>query len=206
MAELYRHLRVNGDPGDQVSRLGVYTGLYHLLVREPRNAGFTETFIWLFDAIPKYFHLYRLAGAAVLRDPSIEDKPRYISPRVCDIEVVDSALYYKGEKISRSVETLKPIPGILGDLSFVKEAVPFMDGIINIHEVENAIRIDPLGVSPVRHEGMSDEDMNILAIAQTIFAYRLFEQTHGNDPSLVSIYNSRRGFIAPVWNFNGVGK
>jgi hypothetical protein len=206
MAELYRHLRVNGDPGDQVSRLGIYTGLYHLLVREPRNLGTTETFIWLFDAIPKYFHLYRLAGAAVLRDPSIEEKSRYLSPRVCDIIVDNGTLVYKDEMISRPVKVLKPIPGILGDLSFIKEDVPFLDGVINIHKIEDAIRKDPLGVSPIRYEGMTDEDMEILAFAQTVFAYRLYAQSHDSNPSLVSTYNSRREFVAPVWNFNGVGK
>jgi hypothetical protein len=208
MAELYRHLRVNGDPGDQVSRLGVYTGLYHLLVREPRNRGIEETSVWLFDAIPKYFHLYRLAGAAVLRDPSIENVPRYISPRVCDIEksAEGDILLYKSEVVSRPVETLKPIPGILSDLSFVREPVPFLDGVIDIHRVENAIRVDPLGVSSIRYEGMSDEDMDILAIAQTVFANRLYEQNHGSDQALVSVYSSRREFVAPVWDFNGVGK
>ena len=185
MAELYRHLRVNGDPGDQISRLGVYTGLYHLLVREPRNRGKEETSIWVFDAIPKYFHLYRLAGAAVLRDPTIETQPRHISPTITDIKLGDGgrSLLYKDEVISRGVETFKPIPGILGDLGSVKEEVPFLDGIIDISKMEQAVREDPLGLTALKYEGMTDQDMEILRIAVSIFGKRHYAGTYSGTRS-----------------------
>ena len=208
MAELYRHLRVNGDPGEHISRLGIYTGLYHLIVREPRNRGKEETSIWLFDAIPKYFHLYRLAGAAVLRDQTIEDKPRHISPDIGDIEKAKNGeeLFYQGELISRGVDTLKPIPGILGDTSFVRETVPFMDGVIDIQKVESAIAHDPDKLVKIKYQGISEENISILSIAQTVFAKRLFDETFSNDPIALECANKKREFIAPHWDFNGLGR
>lgn len=207
LAELYRHLRVNGDPNDQISRLGIYVGLYHLLVREPRNRGKEETSIWVFDAIPKYFHLYRLAGAAVLRDPTIEDRPRHISPTITDIKLDDGGknLLYKDEVISRGVETFKPIPGILGDLGFVKEDVPFLDGVIDIGKMEQAVREDPLGLTALKYEGMTEEDMEILRVAISIFGKRHYASTYSGDEKLLKTIESKRTFFAPTWDFNGVG-
>ena len=207
MAELYRHLRVNGDSGEQISRLGIYVGLYHLLVREPRNRGKEETSIWLFDAIPKYFHLYRLAGAAVLRDPTIEDHPRHISPNVDEIQKTktEDKLLYKNEIISRDVETLKPLPGILGDLSFVKEPVPFMDGVIDISKMEQAVREDPIGLSALKYTGMTDQDMEILQIAVSIFGKRHYVGEYKGDKKLLTAIEGRREFFSPVWDYNEVG-
>ena len=197
MAELYRHFRVNGDPNDQISRLGIYVGLYHLLVREPRNRGKEETSIWVFDAIPKYFHLYRLAGAAVLRDPTIEAQPRHISPTISDIKLGDGGkcLLYKDELISRSVETFKPIPGILGDLGSVKEEVPFLDGVIDIGKMEQAVKEDPLGLTTLKYEGMTNQDMEILRIAVSIFGKRHYSGTYSGDKKLLTTIGSKRTLL-----------
>ncbi len=209
MAELYRHVRINGSPSDHVARLGLYVGAYHLLVREARNKKEEETFIWLFDAIVDYFHLYRLAGAAVLRDLTIEDNPRYISPRKFDVKEVENAdgrkLLYNGEVISRDVTVPHPINDVLGNLAFENKLVPFLDGVINIHKVENAIRSSPLDLSEIRYQGMSDEDMDILGIALTVFAKRLFEQEHGDNQEIAAIAKNKRELITNMWDFNGVG-
>ncbi len=210
MAELYRHLRVNGDPGEQISRLGIYVGLYHLLILDRRIRGLEETSIWIFDAIPKYFHLYRLAGAAVLRSQVIEDSPRYISPNVVDIkEGDDKHLLYKGEVISRNVETLKPNPGILGDVSFTRENVPFLDGVIDVtsglkNGLERNIIENPIELPGLHYDGMSGDNVNVLSVVLSTLMWR-FHEKFDKEPELTKV-RANKDFVAPIWNFNGVGK
>ncbi len=209
MAELYRHVRVNGSPKDQISRLGLYVGAYHLCVLEARKRSAEETSIWVFDAIPEFFSLYRVAGAAVLRDLTIEDMPRHISPGVADIkEAVNGDcinLVYKGEVISRNVTVPHPLPGLLGGMNFEMKEVPFLDGVIDIHKVENAIGKNPLTLSEIRYQGMSDEDVDMMGMALTICAKRAFEKIHGSNPDIISTINFKRNFITPLWDFNDIG-
>jgi hypothetical protein len=77
MGELYRHFRVVSQGNDIAPRIGLYTGCYHLLVREAIKKRITPTWIWVFDAIPSYFELYRWVGLAALRDMTVEDVPRW---------------------------------------------------------------------------------------------------------------------------------
>lgn len=111
MAELYRHYK-RSLKSDFTPRLGVYTGCFHLLAREAIKKGIQPTWFWVFDAIPQYFYLYKLAGAAVLRELTIVQNPRLISPGKRDLSIreVDGVklIFYRGKIISRHVRT--PIP------------------------------------------------------------------------------------------------
>jgi len=206
MCELYRHIRINGAANDPVSRLGTYVGAYHVCVRDPRNTGGTQTPVWLFDAVPRLFDKYRWAGAARLRDWTVADHPRSVSPASKDIitTVTDDGkvLMYNGEVISRDV--IVPIPQ--GDGTLKKEVVPFLDGVIDIHMVEKAIENDPKGLSDLRYEGISDVDISFLSVSQTIFAKRLFDQKFAGNDDILSFAKDNREILAPIWNFNGVGK
>jgi hypothetical protein len=208
MVELYRHFRTVSDPGDLTSRIGAYVGAYHLLVREARRKGRQSTHIWVFDAIPRYFHLYRLVGAAVLRDPTIETPPRHISPNVRDMEELVKAdkkcVVYKGEVISRSMMVPMPYEEV-GELQFVMEEVPFLDGVIDIHKIEYAIQTSPVELSPVRYQGMTDEDITMLRTALSVLGKRHHEHWHHNNPVAISTWNELRQSIAPVWDFTEVG-
>ena len=79
MGELYRHYKLSGIE-DTISRLSVYTGAYHLLVREAKKKGLMQTHIWVYDAVIKYFNLYRFIGAGVLRNDLIKANPEWLSP------------------------------------------------------------------------------------------------------------------------------
>jgi hypothetical protein len=113
MVELYRGFKPILDRGDLTARIGVYTGAYHILVREARNKGEEPSYIWILDAIPKYFHLYRLAGAAVLLNYTIVDPPRHISPNINDIQehIMNGVkcIVYNGEVISRNCKITVPL-------------------------------------------------------------------------------------------------
>ena len=134
MAELYRHFKKSNANG-LAARFGLYTGWYHIGVRDAVNKGITLTWCWIFDAVKNYFKLYKLVGAGVLRDFSIGDPPRLISPSLQDIYEREThgvkELFYNGKKISRSV--LIPIPFKKnGDIEFKNEEVPFLDGLVDI--------------------------------------------------------------------------
>jgi hypothetical protein len=209
MAELYRHVRVNGDSNANIARLGIYVGLYHLLVREPRNRDLVETHVWVFDAIPKYFHLYRLAGAAVLRDMTINDSPRYVSPAVEDIKEGehegDKCWLFKNDIISRVVPVALP-QKIFADMEFQITNVAFLDGVINIHDMEKAVRNDPFELSMLKYEGMSDTDMQVLGIAVSCFGKRHYEQVYSNNRAARLYADRNRELISPIWDFNHVGQ
>lgn len=209
MAELYRHIKINGESDTLMARLGIYVGLYHLLVREPRNRSLTETNVWVFDAIPEYFHLYRLAGAAVLRDLTIKDSPRHISPGVEEIKIGeykgDKCWFYKNDIVSRTVTV--PIPqNTSGKLEFKMTDVPFLDGVIDIQIIEEALRNDPFGMSLLKYEGMSDRDMQLLCIAVSCFGKRHYEQVYGTNNDVKYHADRNRELISPIWDFNHVGE
>jgi hypothetical protein len=81
-----------------------------------------------------------------------------------------------------------------------------MDGVIDIHKVGNAIAHDPEKLVKMKYQGMSEENISILSIAQTVFAKRLFDETFSNDTMALESANKKREFIAPHWDFNGVGR
>lgn len=215
MAELYRHFIASSENGNMTPRLGVYTGVYHLLVREPRKKGGTSTGIWVFDAIAPYFNLYRWAGAAVLRDPTLEDSPRLISPNKRNLKIRGTngkrAIYYKDEIVSRNVSV--PSPERDGKLSFSTKDFPFLDGVINIPEMEKLIRREPIGFFPETCEGFDINDKTMLRAGLATMGRRalqnnphngITDRMKGKMSGLVDRI-ARRATSSGTWEFNEIG-
>ena len=206
MAELYRHYK-RTPKGDLAPRLGVYTGWYHLGVREARRNGRTPTWLWVFDAIPSYYYLYKLVGKAVLRDFVSEYPPRFLSPNPQQLEVrqVDShqELFYRGEKVSRLVKTLIPNKEIT---QWVYKDIAFLDGVADIHRIESDIRLGAIMTSYKGREGFSIDDRIKTRIGMGVAGRRVFEDFHANNPISNFINKLALQRIgASEWNFNEIG-
>jgi hypothetical protein len=179
MAELYRHFKRPGEIPNILCMVSVYTGCYQLLVRDARMQDLAPTWLWLFDAIPAYFNLYRIAGAAFLRDAALEDKPRVISPGRRDLEARRtsgaSSIYYRGECVSRNVKVPIPSKGESG-LRFDLEDVPFLDGLVDLRRIERAITGDPEYLSLGEFEGLDRHVKIRLRLALAVMAREAFRE------------------------------
>ena len=209
MAELYRHFRKEANGGGLICRLGVYTGAYHLLVREARKYRLRPTTLWVFDAIPQYFQLYRFAGAAVLRNPSIETPSRLISPGKDNVYEETTGgqrtIHYQGECISRPLSV--PIPSNCnGELEFNMEDVPFLDGLVDIELVERAVRQSPTELQPLMFNGMEDQDISMLRMGLSVIAHRFFEDSYSATSQVNNYYKSLRQNIVSQCEFNRIGR
>jgi hypothetical protein len=210
IAELYRHFK-RSKHGDLAPRMGLYTGWYHIGVRDAVNKGKTPSTLWLFDAVKEYFNLYKLVGGAVLRDPTIDNSPQIIAPSTKDIKdgvhKGEKALFYKGKMISRPVKT--PMPFMeAGTLKFKYEDVPFIDGVVDARLRSETIRKRPLVLSLKEDKGFSFTDRIMLRIGLTVVSKRSFEVDHHPSNHLCRIVNKmalRRAGIT-TWEFNSIGK
>jgi hypothetical protein len=208
MAELYRHFKLEKNGGSLACRLGMYTGAYHLLVREARRSSNTPTTVWVFDAIPQYFHLYRLAGAAMLRALTIEHPPRYLSPGKEHVEERtlrgSKVLRYRGADISRCVPV--PIPHMNGGgLEFTMDDVAFLDGVVDIIKVEDAVRTSPASLSPLQFQGMEAQDMDMLRAGLSVVGKRGIEDYHSPGSAAARRYEALRSMLVEEWDFNRIG-
>lgn len=209
MGELYRHYKLSGIE-DTISRLSVYTGAYHLLVREARNKGLTQTHIWVYDAVIKYFNLYRFIGAGVLRNALIKSNPEWLSPEKRFLtkknEKNRDSFFFKNTKISRNIEVPFPI-NKNGQLSFERKLVPFIDGLIDIHILEEMIKKDPITLSKSRIHGLSIKDREKLRFGLGIVGRRAFEESEKSqlidgNPPIKSIF---RRNLKHEYDYNDIG-
>ena len=210
MAELYRHFRAPSSVNDIASRIGLYTGCGHLLVREAIRKNKTPSWIWVFDAIPSYFNLYRYVGAAFLRDLSIDEKPLHISPHPNRIEVTidngNTNLFFNGRIISRTVKI--PIPKTLnGNVVFQNENLPFLNGVVDYYHLDvEAIGKSPVLLSRMKSKCLNLKDRMMLRSGLAIAGYRSFLTF--NSKHLLSNTINRFIFhkICPGgWHFNHIG-
>lgn len=205
MAELYRHFRSALNRGDLTARIGLYTGCYHLLVREAVKKGLTPTWIWVFDAIPSYFDLYRWAGLAVLRDMTVGNPTRWLSPHSRALHQSEGILTYRGEEISRNVGV--PIPcRESGTIRFPVREIPFLDGVIDLRRVESLIGSSPVTLSPAGLAGFDWADIVNARMGLTITGWRCYEERHGRHAISNLINRIAMKTICPAgWDFNHIG-
>jgi hypothetical protein len=205
MAELYRHFRVVSQGNDIAPRIGLYTGCYHLLVREAIKKRITPTWIWVFDAIPSYFNLYRWAGWAALRDMTVEDTPRWLSPPIRATKKTPGSLQYRGEEISRGVRV--PIPQRENDsLMFQMTDVHFLDGVIDLCRNESLIFNSPVSLSPVKLREFGWGDKLKMRVSLTITTKRCYEDSHPNHTISNLLNRWSLKMICPSgWDFNHIG-
>lgn len=210
MAELYRHFKSSGERGNFGCRLGVYTGTYHLLVRDARKKKLTPTYLWAFDAIPEYFTLYKLAGAAVLREFTLSEPARHLSPSWHSLKqkVIDgvAALSYKNLSISRNVSVPSPKTEN-GKISYTQKEVPFLDGIIDINKLEQYAKRSPLLLYLKGIKGFSFKDRLKLRFALGVMAKRAWEEDFAKQNFISRQFNK---YIlsktqASIWSFSQVG-
>jgi hypothetical protein len=207
MAELYRHYK-RSLKTDFTPRFGVYAGCFHLLAREAIKKGIQPTWLWVFDAIPQYFYLYKLAGAAVLRDLAIAQKPRLVSPgkRDLDIRRVNGikSIFYRGKIISRHVRT--PVPSKAnGNLEFSLKEVPFLDGVVDVYKVEEAIINNPIFLRLKNRQGFSWADRMKIRLGLGIAAKRIFDEDAQNPiGNVINKWALKKAGLAD-WEFNQVG-
>jgi len=179
IAEFYRHFKILSEP-TEAPRLAVYIGAYNLIKRDAQKKGQTPTWIWVFDAIPPLFNLYRYAGAAVLRDKVIEDDPKWISPGLNSINTlgnISKSITYRGENISRNIPVLIP-KGCGDEIKFNIKDIPFMDGMVDINRLEQAIIRSPVLLSHINYEGLTLTDKKLIRAMLASIGYRTFEDTH----------------------------
>ena len=197
MCELYRHYKLSGVK-DTVSRLAVYTGAYHLLVREARNKGLTQTHIWVYDAVIKYFNLYRFIGAGVLRDKLLNKKPEWLSPNKRNMKLKNDSIFYKDEIISRNIAI--PYPQKANNqIFFENKSVSFLDGLIDIHNLEKMIQDDPISLSKSRIKGLNLKDRQKLRFGLGVVGRRCFEEQNQktfNENDIIDV----------DYSYNGIGK
>lgn len=210
MAELYRHFRATGAGRDIAARIGLYTGLGQLIVREAIKKVRTPTWLWVFDAIPSYFNLYRWVGAAVLRDLAIADLPQLISPAVGALKTKivsgQKILTYKGQNVSRLVKTLIPEKKE-GKVDFPIHDIPFLDGLIDYYKLDvGAIGNSPTLLRTIKHKGFDWSDRSKLRIGLAIAgkrSYDMFQKNH----LLSKIINKwiLKKYCPTGWEFNHIG-
>jgi len=208
MVELYRGFKPVTQRGDLTSRIGVYTGAYHLLVREARRKETEPTYIWVLDAIPKYFNLYRWAGAAVLLEHTVANPPRHISPNINSMEerTIENrkCIIYDNKVISRNCRV--QVPSHRGaELDFIMEDFAILDGVVDIYKLEHAVKVSPIELTPVKYEGMTDEDMNMLRTSLSVLGKRQYEDCHSNDQSVIATNNELTKYLATCLDFNEIG-
>ena len=208
MGEAYRHFKTITAKSDLVSRIGVYTGVHHLLMRVAGRKGVETTFISVFDCVAKYFQLYRLGGAVVLRDPTIESPPRHVSPGPKDLTEEDfrgtKSIVYNGQIVSRVVKVPQPYEDN-GVVTLRMQEVPFMDCMQDLRKVVDAIIESPLLLAPLRCHGMSEEDMQPLRLMTSVVCKSYYEEHHGKDEEVVSTTNGLRGTLVTHWDFGETG-
>lgn len=189
-AELYRHFRDADDITGIESRLAVYAGACNLLVRDPLKKGITPTWLWVFDAIPPWYNVYRIAGGAVLRELSIRDPPEIKSPYMKG-RVHKTPVYYRGEIVSRPVRT--PIPKkINGKTEYTLEDIHFLDGLIDMSKLQRAIANYPESLNSMSMEGYSDEDRAKLRAGLTVSLWGTFKDFHPDFDRP----------LCPLWDFS----
>lgn len=210
LAELYRHFKSSNTKSSLACRLGLYTACYHLLVREARKKKLTPTPFWTFDAIPTYFNLYKYAGAAVLRDPTIQKNGQLISPSPKEIKEKLSnghnSLYLKEHIISRIVQV--PIPYMEeGSLKFKLENTPFLDGIVDILNCEKAIKNAPLKLKLSNISGVTLRDRIRLRHGLSIIGNRVWQEDLNGATIISKKLNAymHRKLGATIWMFNSIG-
>lgn len=210
MAELYRHFKNNNEKESLSSRLGIYTGCYHLLVREARKKNLTQTPYWVFDAIPPYFSLYKYAGAAVLRDFTIKNPTQYLSPNKSAIKRKSpgkkSKLVFNDKVISRMVQV--PFPSFdNGLLSFKSKDIPFIDGIIDINKCEKMATASPLFLQLKGIEGFTFNDRIKLRHGFGVIGKRFWDQDCHSSNFLVNALNKYvlKKTRSASWDFNHIG-
>lgn len=210
MAEFYRHYK---DPDEKSSisvRLGLYTGCYHLLMREAKKKGIRQTLFWVFSAIPAYFELYKYAGAVLLRDFTIKDTVRYISPGKRDIvrKEFDGVphLLYGNEVISRNIK----VPIFTKDneeLTYEYQQIPFLDGLVDIWRLEQMAKQAPYFLNLKGIEGISFLDKIKIRSGLAIMGKRAWEEDGPTSFAIRSINNFiLKNAQSSVWSFNDIGK
>jgi hypothetical protein len=207
MAELYRHYRVS-DIDANIPRIAICTGAFHLLIKEARNRNRTETFLWVFDAIVPYFNLYRIAGAAVLRSFTLKDPPRYISPspdKIVYKRESDQVNAYWGEEIISHSVKVPQLHIENGNITYKTEEIIYLDGIVDLHRVEKAMIESPIELLPLKNEGMTEEDMQMLRAAVSVVGRRGYEEYHRNNPKVMSVINQYSKFLGIKSEFNEIG-
>lgn len=190
------------------ARVGVYTGCYLFLVREAIEKHLTPTWIWVFDAIPSYYNLYRWAGAAVLRDFAIEDPPRRISPLFntsTELGMGHKPIFWGDSLISRTV--LTPIPTKKGSaLSFSKKEIHFLDGLIDIHIMEKFVKTAKGFPFKTGIKGFGMADRIRLRAIQTLTQKKFFDY-HYHDNRLIKKINRMiiDKLCSSTWDFSNTG-
>lgn len=149
--------------------------------------------MWVFDAIPSYFNLYKWVGGAVLRDYTTKDPTEYLSPKKNELKIIQTEdgrknILWRNRKISRDI--LVPIPVVKEEgVIFEKKYIPFFDGLVNIMENEKAIIETPFLLSRIKYEGMNLDDRKKLRIAFSVIGQGVFNDYHHHKP-LIRIFNN----------------
>lgn len=209
MAELYRHFRSNTVASDDISaRIGLYTGCYYLFNQEAINRQITPTWIWVFDAIPAYFKLYRLAGAAMLRDLLVGSPPQKVSPRF-DLKDNRSKgahpIIFRDKVVSRIVKVPFPSKEI-EKLLFTHQDVHFLDGVVDTHIMEKSV-VKSKGLPfsmGIKHFGLVDKIK--LRVGLTLTGEKHFKYYHAG-----SVFNNIvntlviKYLCSSTWDFENIG-
>lgn len=178
MAELYRHFKLPTRKYSLIPRFAVYKGAVDFLVSAPLRAGREASWIWVFDAIPDYFHLYKLVGAAALRDGTIAEKPRWLSPGLKAMRQNHRDVHFGGEVISRPIEVPFPLRRE-GKLAFERRPVPFIDGVVDVLRLRSSVFSSPHTLRHMHIRGFTLADRFRLRLGMSVPCESLFDDATG---------------------------
>ena len=145
----------------------------------------------------------------MLRNNLIKVNPEWISPskRYFSIKSENNreSIYYENNKVSRNIEI--PFPTTInGQLSFEKKSVPFINGLIDIHILEDMIKKDPITLSKSRIYGLSIRDRKKLRFGLGIVGQRAFEESlkslKNNSNPINAIKNNKSNI---KYDYNDIG-
>jgi len=162
------------------------------------------TKIWVFDAIPRYFKLYQMAGAA-LREPTILDTPRWVGISGSFFREPRSGSGNETDRLVEPRTIVIPVPvRDAGKLRFEKELTMFLDGVVDIARWESAVQVSPWTLGELAAEGISLKQRLGLRFLAAVLARRLYLDHYS--PSLVRSTNAfMRSQVAGRWSFSNVG-
>jgi hypothetical protein len=221
IVELYRHMinpdstlkklirmkNPNGGPDIAIfpmegARLATYAGAYQTLIRDPLEKGENPSFLWVWDAIPRYANLYSFVGG-VYRDMTINGKREWTwkPTRKSDLIKVGNQYFLRNGndkntmQVTRSLQILEPGENFGPEQRGTIILEPMIDGLVDVRQVESLIRKHAL-IIPNCEADFELKRRGSLGVA----CHRMYKDHHGGNAE-VAIANEHAQTVTGTYPF-----